>query len=263
MSDITLFLSGVASIWLYMTALFLFCILKKDNSWADVAWGIGFVLLAWHYYYWTDHPPTPRQLLVNILVTIWGLRLAWHIGSRHLKSSGEDFRYKKWREDWGKTWVWRSYLQVFLLQGAIMIMIALPIYFINISEVGTLGFVDMIGTIAFIFGFYWEAVSDYQLRQFKNDPTNKGKVMDKGLWRYSRHPNYFGEAVLWWGIYIIALCVQMPWFAVAFLSPGLITFLLMNVSGVPMLERKYKDRPDYQAYIRNTSAFFPAPPKSK
>ena len=173
-----------------------------------------------------------RGLLVNILISIWGIRLAWYINSRN-KSKTEDYRYLAWRKEWGKWFYVRSYLQVYLLQGFLLYFIALPVLAVNKSIASPLGWLDLIGVAIWIFGFFFEMVGYAQLAQFIKNPVNKGKLMQNGLWAYTRHPNYFGEVMLWWGILLIALSAPNGWLAIC--GPLTITFLILNVSGIPML----------------------------
>jgi steroid 5-alpha reductase family enzyme len=246
----------------YMTVWYLVARIKKDNSVADIAWGLGFVLVA-GYTFFFRRTSLFLPLLVTLLVAIWGLRLSFHIFRRNRKK-GEDPRYAAWRASWGRSFVWRSYLQVFLLQGFFLLVIASPFILVNTYRwtfpPGNHGHgVWQSGLLVWIAGFVFEAFADAQLARFKRDPANRGKIMDRGLWRYSRHPNYFGESLMWWGIFLIAMEVPYGWTTVA--SPALITFLLVRVSGVPLLEKRYAGNAEFQAYARRTSAFFPWFPK--
>ena len=247
------------AVFAYMTVVFVLALFKKDNSIVDVAWGPGFILVAaLTFLFWPG--ATARQILANVLVAAWGLRLGIHIALRN-RGRGEDFRYANWRRAWGRWFVPRSYLQIFLLQGVLMLAVAFPVVLINRPGGGAgLGVLDGLGTALWITGFLFEAVGDRQLRVFKRDPANKGKIMDRGLWRLTRHPNYFGEALMWWGIFVIALAVPGGWRAVV--SPVVITGLLLRVSGVTLLEKKYAGNAAYAEYIRRTSAFIPRPPKA-
>ncbi|MCJ7679308.1 MAG: DUF1295 domain-containing protein, partial [Candidatus Aminicenantes bacterium] len=170
-----------------------------------------------------------------------------------------DFRYAKWRKEWGRWFVLRSYFQVFILQGVLMGIIALPILLVNASMKPGLTWLDGLGVAVWVIGFCFETMGDLQLARFKKNPSNKGKIMTSGLWRYTRHPNYFGESAMWWGIFLITLSVPGGWVGVV--SPVLITFILLFVSGVRMLEKKYGDNPEFQAYAERTSVFIPFPPK--
>lgn len=252
-----LFLEAALVTLSYMSFMFILALIKKDNSIVDVAWGLGFILLAFYTLIAVGNYEA-RQIIVTALVTIWGLRLAVRIFIRN-RGKGEDFRYKKWRADWGKYWVIRSYLQVFLLQGVMMMLIASAFIIINSSSEGGLGVLDALGILIWLTGFAFEAVSDYQLDKFKADEQSKGKILDTGLWRYSRHPNYFGEVVQWWGIFIMALMVEGGWAGI--ISPFVITFLILKISGIPILEKAMSENPAFKAYKAKTSVFFPLPPK--
>lgn len=248
----TFFICALA-VWAYMTAVFILALILKDNSLVDVAWGPEFVLVA--VISLIRNPLfAPRQSLVIALVVIWGMRLAVHILIRR-KGHGEDFRYAKWRRDWGRAFVVRSYVQIFLLQGVFLMIIVSPIILVNASPATRLGAWDGLGILVWVTGFVFEVVGDAQLELFKGGGRNKGRIMTSGLWRYTRHPNYFGEAAMWWGISFIALSLPKGWMGLV--SPGLITFLLVKVSGVPLLERKYAGDPGFAAYARRTSAFIP------
>ena len=244
-------------VFLYMTGLFLIALVRKDNSLADIGWGLGFILVAGLSF---ARQPVhgPRALLAGGLVLAWGLRLALHIFVRN-RNRPEDFRYAKWRRDWGRWFVLRSYLQVFLLQGCFLLVIAYPLMLVNHTPGGPLGATDFAGSAVWLLGFVFETVGDAQLLRFKRDPENKGKVIMTGLWRITRHPNYFGEAAMWWGIFLIALGADNGWTAIV--SPLLITFMLLRVSGVRMLEKKYEGNPEFKAYARRTRAFVPWFPK--
>jgi len=242
----------------YMTLWFLISVLKKRNDVADVAWGLGFVLMAWVSFFLSDDPGE-RGLLVATLVSIWGFRLAWHIHARN-KGKEEDYRYLAWRNEWGKWFYPRSYIQVYLLQGMFLFLIVSPVLLINKSTGNDLGTLDMIGAAVWVLGFCFEAVGDAQLARFVKNPGNTGKLMRSGLWAYTRHPNYFGEVVQWWGVWLIALAVPGGWVGVV--GPVTITFLILKVSGIPMLEKKMEEHPEFREYKRRVSVFFPLPPRN-
>jgi len=252
------FLLTINILLVFMTAVFVLALYFKDNSIVDMAYGLAFVLICWAAFL-SNGSGHPRQLLALSLVTVWGVRLATHIFLRK-GDGGEDFRYRKWREEWGQTVVWRSFLQIFMLQGAVFFFVALPALLILNHPGGVLGLLDLIGVLVWFFGFAFEAIGDWQLLQFKKNPDNRGHVIQAGLWRFTRHPNYFGEATLWWGLFLLAL--GAPFGALAILSPVLIDFLLLKVSGIPMLEAKYEGNPEFEAYKKRTNAFFPWFPKS-
>lgn len=242
-------------------ALFLLWLLSlrlKDASIVDIFWGLGFAMIAVTSYLVTGGY-VGRKKMMTVLVVVWGVRLAWHIGSRNL-GKGEDFRYQAMRKKHGERFSVVSLYTVFLLQGVLMWIISLPLQAAQISaQPDTLTALDLAGVAVFLIGFLFEAIGDLQLRQFKSDPANKGKLMDRGLWALTRHPNYFGDALLWWGFYLIA-CAAGGWWTV--FSPMLMTFLLVKVSGVAMLERSLtKTKPEYEAYARRTNAFLPWFPK--
>ncbi len=240
----------------YMTPWFIISIIIKRSDVADIAWGLGFVLLAWFSFYLSGY--SLKSLLVNSLVTIWGTRLAWHIYNRN-KNKSEDSRYAEWRSSW-KNFYLRSFLQIFMLQGVFLYLISLPVIFINHSASNIFQLMELIGLIVWSIGFYFESTGDRQLKAFISDPANNGKLMDRGLWQYSRHPNYFGEVTQWWGIFIMALSI--PGSLLTIIGPLTITVLILFVSGVPLLEKKYAGRPDFEAYKKRTSVFIPLPPKA-
>ena len=241
----------------YMSLWFLVSLIKKRNDVADVAWGLGFVLMAWTSFFLAGYF-SMRALLVCTLVSIWGLRLAWHIHTRN-KGKTEDYRYLAWRKQWGKYFFIRSYLQVYIMQGFLLFLIVLPVLLINKSLASSLGWIDFAGVAIWLFGFYFEAVGDAQLAQFIKDSTNKGKLIQSGLWAYTRHPNYFGEVTQWWGLWLIALSVPSGWLGI--IGPITITFLILKVSGIPMLEKKMEENPEFAEYKRKVSMFVPLPRK--
>ena len=243
-----------------LTCMFLLWLLSlalKNSSIVDIFWGIGFVIVTWLAFS-LGSGYIPRKQLVAVLVTMWGLRLALHIFFR-LWNNGEDFRYANWRTQNSSRWWWVSFFQVFLLQGVLMWIIGAPLIAAETSGFPViLTPLDVLGVIVWMFGFLFETIGDLQLMSFKQNPKNKGKLFSKGLWRFTRHPNYFGEAVLWWGYYLIALASGSWW---TIFSPILMTYLLVKVSGVAMLERTMQLKPGYEEYMRKTSAFFPWFPK--
>ena len=245
-------------LWAYMSLGFVISLVKGRNDVADVAWGLGFVLLAWTSFFLSRASGT-AGILVGILVSVWGLRLAWHIHARN-RGKAEDYRSMAWSLEWGKWFYARSYLQVYLLQGALLFLIALPVLIINRVAGGTFGFLGGIGVGVWLFGFIFESVGDAELARFAKDPRNRGKILQSGLWRYTRHPNYFGEVVQWWGIGLVALGVARSW--VGMIGPLTITILILKISGIPMLERKMAENPDFADYKKRTSVFVPRFPKT-
>lgn len=238
-----------------MFGIWLLSVARKDASIADTFWGLGFVLIATVSYANTEGYPG-RKVLIVALTAVWGIRLAAHILWRN-KGKGEDFRYRGMRKRHGKHFSIVSLFSVFGLQGLLMWIISFPLQIAQISPApARLGLLDWIGAAVWLIGFLFESLGDLQLARFKANPNNKGRVMDRGLWRYTRHPNYFGDSLMWWGFFLIALSVPAGIWTL--ISPLLMTGLLMKVSGVALLEKTLtKTKPDYHDYVRRTSAFFP------
>jgi len=242
-----------------MTVWFIISLWKKRNDVADIAWGLGFVIISWLSFFIASEYSW-RAILVNIIVMIWGLRLAVHIYRRNSKKQ-EDYRYLDWRNKWGKWFLIRSYLQVYLLQGFFLLIIISSVIFINKNSASIINIFDIIGCLVWLMGFLFEVVGDWQLAKFIKDPNNRGRIMQTGLWKYTRHPNYFGEVVQWWGIFIIAL--SLPMGIITIISPITITILILFVSGIPLLEKKMINNPEFKEYARKTSIFIPWPSKYK
>jgi len=241
----------------YFSVFFLFGTLKKNNGIVDIGWGLGFALLAWPALF-LNHVLSLPQVTAACMATVWGLRLFYHILKRNA-GKPEDFRYAAWRKAWGKWLLPRAFLQIYMLQGLFMLVISLPLTIPADPARVMFAPLYVLGALLFATGFFFEAVGDRQLRDFIRDPANKGKIMDQGLWQYTRHPNYFGESVIWWGIFFTAVSGGVPWYAAA--GPAAITFLLLFVSGVPLLEKSMMKRPGYAEYAARTSVFLPLPPK--
>ncbi len=261
MDFLNIYLTGLLAILIAVTLVWLLSLAIKDSSIVDIFWGTGFVIVALVYAALTPDGAAPRKLLLLALVALWGLRLSLHIGARNI-GKPEDFRYAAWRTQYGSRWWWRSFFQVFLLQGLLLWIISAPLLAAQISpQPAALGLLDGLAVLVWIIGFAFEAGGDWQLRQFKRDPNNRGKVLDRGFWRYTRHPNYFGDAVQWWAFWLIAVAAGGWW---TVFSPLLMTFLLVRVSGVAMLEKTLADsKPQYRDYIARTPAFFPWFPKDR
>lgn len=253
-------LIGLGIILTVSTLVWVLSLRLQDASVADVCWGLGFVLLVWVYCLLSP-ALTPRSWLVATLITLWGARLSWHIFRRD-QGKGEDPRYQAMRAAHGGAFWWRSLFVVFWLQGAILWFVALPLLVaVRAAQPAALTPVDAVGGLLFAIGFGFEVVGDRQLRRFKADRANHGQVLDSGLWRYTRHPNYFGDAVLWWGLYAIASASPGGWLTA--LSPALMTFLLVRVSGVTLLEQSLTtSKPGYRSYIARTPAFVPWFPRT-
>ncbi len=230
---------AVAVALAYMTFLFILATIFKDNSIADIAWGPGFIVVTWAALIANGNYGA-RQLVTAGLVTVWGLRLGIRIARRNI-GKGEDPRYRKWREEWGRWFTLRSYLQVFVLQGCILVLNLTPVLLIMASAREMPAWSDYLGLAVWCVGFACESLGDYQLDRFLADPANRGTIIDRGLWKYSRHPNYFGECTMWWGIFIIALSGDWGWVGV--IGPLIITGTILFVSGIPMTERMMEKTP--------------------
>ena len=245
---------GLLLILACMTLLWLISLLKKDVSIVDIFWGLGFIIVSL-FYFNLNQSHSIRQWFVLALVIFWGLRLALYILRRNW-DHGEDPRYRAWREQAGSSFWWKSYFKVFLLQGVVLWIVSWPLQAAQQSAKPLWTIFDVIAIILWSGGFLFETVGDFQLARFKRKLLNKGKVMRTGLWACTRHPNYFGEALIWWGFFAFALNAPSSWWTI--ISPMLMTFLLMRVSGVAMLEKSLVvTKPEYKNYIESTNAFFP------
>ena len=254
--DFSPFLVCAASIGLCVFVLWLVSIPIRDVSIADIWWGPGFSLIAWTAWINTT-PQSSRYTMVVVVMTLWGLRLATFMARRNL-GHGEDSRYQAMRGNSAHFW-WVALFKVFLFQGALQLVVALPIYATALSTVPTT-ILDYLGCLIALIGVIIEALADHQLKQFKAQPSNQGQVMDQGLWGYSRHPNYFGNAVIWVGMGVMGIAAGGPWWILA--GPAIMIFLLLKVSGVAMLESTITERrPAYREYMERVPAFIPWPKK--
>jgi steroid 5-alpha reductase family enzyme len=250
MSPISRFLLSLLVILFSQHLVFGFAAWRRRNDFADIAWGLGFVVVGCFNWFLTPSP-SPRGDLVLALVTLWGVRLMQHIGSR-VASHGEDARYQAMRKGWGDHQAWNSYVKVFMLQGALLAVVSLPVIFGVSLASSPWRWTDLLGAALFLFGLAVETISDRQLARFVR--TKKpGQIMQTGLWKYSRHPNYFGEILLWWALAVI-VCATGAW--IAAVGPLMITALILKVSGIPMIENRYAGNPDFERYKKRTSAFF-------
>lgn len=245
-----------ALLWCSLFLVWLISIPKRDVSIIDIFWGFGFVEVAW-FSFLRRAAPTWTEWLLLILTTIWGLRLTAYLGWRK-RGHGEDRRYAAMRQSHGDSFVLRSLLTVFTLQAVLLWIIAMPQQWRIKDDVAT--WTVIVGVALWTVGFAFESIGDYQMMRFKANPDNEGKVLDSGLWRYTRHPNYFGDTLVWWGLFLIfASDGRQLW---AIISPLLMTFLLLRVSGVTLLEKDLSQRkPAYADYAARTSSFIPWPPK--
>jgi steroid 5-alpha reductase family enzyme len=243
-----------------MTLLWLLSLRLRDASIVDMFWGPGFVLIAWIAFALSGNTSW-RVWLIAIMVTIWGLRLGIYLFWRN-HGKGEDPRYQAMRQHHGDSFWWMSLFIVYLLQGVLMWIVSWPIQLIHfLPQSPSLTWLDAVAVLLWLTGMFFETVGDGQLARFKADPINAGRVMSQGLWRYTRHPNYFGDFLVWWGFGLFVL--NGGWAGMwALIGPFLMSVLLIKVSGVTLLEQRlHHTRPAYQDYVRRTSSFFPKPPR--
>lgn len=243
-----------------MILLWLLSLYLKNASIVDIFWGLGFIIIFWSTAWIATSSLSTTSLVLGSIITIWGLRLATHIYVRN-HNQPEDFRYANWRTEAGPSWWWKSFFKVFLLQGILLWIIAAPLVAVHTSIATPLKCecTVLTGVALWLVGFMFEAGGDYQLKKFKSNPANKGKLLTTGYWSVTRHPNYFGDAAQWWGFYLIAFSTGAWW---TIFSPAIMTYLLMKVSGVVMLEKSLKEtKPEYTNYIKSTSSLFPWFPK--
>jgi steroid 5-alpha reductase family enzyme len=242
-----------------MLVLWLASIRLRDVSIIDPFWGLGFVVVAWIAGL-TGGGDTGRRLLLVSLTTIWGLRLFGYLLWRN-RGKPEDFRYAAMRERHGSRFVWVSLVTVFALQGVLMLVVSLPVQMGQVPATPGLGPVAALGTAVWVSGLAFESIGDWQLSRFRANSDNRGRVLDSGLWRYTRHPNYFGDFLVWWGLWLIA--AETGWGLLTIPGPIIMSILLIRVSGVALLERDIgRRRPGYAEYVRRTSPFFPRPPRA-
>jgi steroid 5-alpha reductase family enzyme len=253
---LTQLLGTLLVVLITMIGLWLISLWRRDASVVDPFWGTGFVIVAAYALFTTPAAQdAARCLLLAALTTIWGLRLSIYLLWRNL-GHGEDRRYKAMRDHHGPRFWWVSLLTVFLLQGVLLWIVSMPIQVAMFrASTSPLGWFDFVGVSLWCVGLFFEAVGDWQMAGFQANPDNTGRVMNRGLWQWTRHPNYFGDFCIWWGLYLIATPGSAGW---TVFSPLLMSFFLLKVSGVTLLEKTITTRrPDYAAYQARTSAFFP------
>jgi len=255
MTFIEIWLNGFILSMVLLTILWAISVFLKNASIIDPFWGFGFVVLAFYYLYITGNY-SPRAVLLTALVTIWGARLSLYLLWRN-SGHGEDYRYQQFRQDYGpERYWWLSFFQVFLLQGVLMSIVALPLLGTMMNaNLDSLTLLDFIILTTWLVGFSFEAFGDYQLTKFKSDPNNKGKVLNTGFWKYTRHPNYFGDSAIWWSFGLFAI-ISGSYYVIV--GPIVMNLLLLKVSGVSLLEKSLKKtKPLYADYIQKTNAFLP------
>lgn len=245
---------GLSGIGLFMFTAWLLSLRMKDASIVDRLWGLNFILLAWIYYSQSDETYW-RHLVVLLFLCIWGGRLSLHIHQRN-RGHPEDYRYQAMRKNHGNSFWWYSLFSVFLLQGFLSFLISAPILWIFADSMTLFSIVDLLAIFLWGVGFYFEAAGDRQLKKFKSDPNNKGKILDQGLWALTRHPNYFGDALMWWALFLLAVPVPSGW--MSFFGPVIMSIFLRYISGVTLLEKSLSHtKPGYLEYVNKTPAFIP------
>ena len=247
------FIISLAIIFIYMNILYVIAIVKKNNSIVDIGWGLGFVITS--FLTLINKNITLSLLLPTVLILLWGSRLSYHIFKRNFGKE-EDYRYQNMRKSFGKNFYLKSYFYIFMFQGLMMFLVLIPTISYNYTNnISNFNLNNLIGLFIWLIGYFFEVVGDYQLKVHISKKENKGKIMKTGLWKYTRHPNYFGESTMWWGIFIMTLNSEIGVFGI--ISPMLITFLLLFVSGVPLLEKRYENNKEFIEYKKVTSKFIP------
>ncbi len=253
----TILLFNAVGILSLMLCVWLMSVRRSDVSIVDIVWGMGFVLVAWTS--WAVRDAGERSLWIPVLTTVWGVRLSGYLTWRN-HGKPEDHRYAAMREKHGTAFRWISLFTVFLLQGLILFLVSMPQQLAQAYREDRVALL-ITGIVLFSVGFCFETVGDWQLARFRRNPENKGRVLNTGLWRLTRHPNYFGDFCVWWGLGVLSLSCGAPVLVLA--SCVLMSILLLRISGVALLEKSLVSRRDgYAEYIRRTSAFFPWPPRN-
>jgi steroid 5-alpha reductase family enzyme len=261
MESIALYITSLIITLGVTSVLFFVAQFKKDNSIIDIAYGLTFIAVAFELVSMQSKTLAPASIIILFLITVWGTRLAYRIFMKN-RGKGEDFRYQSWRKAWlrhgARYYYARAYLQIFILQGIVISIVLLP-FTLTLTTTSQSNSLLLIGLAVWIIGFFFEVVGDRQLDAFIKKKNKTDMIMKTGLWKYTRHPNYFGESTMWFGLGFIAYSSGVSLFV--FFSPLLITFLLLKVSGIPMLEKKWTGIPEWEVYKAKTSAFIPLPPK--
>ncbi len=258
-------LSGLVllCVFVFMTFMFIVSRFMHRTDVVDAAWGPAFVVAAGSAFVFNVFGLVPGanvQTMVTVLVVIWAMRLSYAIG-RRLFSKTEDVRYVNLRKQWKGNEFANTFVRIFAVQAVLATLISSAVIHINLSQPTELTIYAYVGLVIWLIGFLFESIGDLQLKRHLSNPKNKGKLMTSGLWKYTRHPNYFGEATMWWGIFMIALGTPYGWLGIV--TPVVITYLLLFVSGVPMTEKAFEGRPGWSAYKKRTSKFFPLPPNKE
>ncbi|MFX1569238.1 MAG: DUF1295 domain-containing protein [Promethearchaeota archaeon] len=267
-----LIIIGYSTLFLFFYLIIAFIVgtIKKNNGLMDIFYGPGYSVIALTsliHYFILENALNIRQIIVTVLVIIWSIRLASYVFIRN-RGKPEDYRYKAMRERWKTNILLKSLIRVYIFQGIVIFIVAFPVWFVNISinplVLNLLDFAGItlwLGGIVWLIGFLFETIGDYSLYKFLSKPENKGEVMDRGVWKLSQHPNYFGEVTQWWGIYIIVLAT--PFGFITILGPIFITYMIIKVSGIKLLDKRFEADSKYAKYKQRTSVFFPWFPKKK
>lgn len=247
------------AVGIMMLGMWLLSLRLRDVSVVDIGWGLGFVLIVWVLFGFSEK--TPKCWLIAVLTSIWGLRLSGYLFLRN-HGKPEDYRYAAMREKHGSRFPLVSFFTVFVLQGVVMLVVALPVITgMSIEADSPINALTILGCVLWLVGFSFEAGGDWQLRSFKANPANAGKVLSSGFWKYTRHPNYFGDFAVWWGMYFVSFGSGLAWWSA--IGPAAMSFFLMKVSGVTLLEKNLNKKPGYAAYVARTNAFFPWFPRTQ
>lgn len=261
MESIALYITSLIITLGVTTILFFIAQFKKDNSIIDIAYGLTFIAVTYELASMQTRALAPASIFILFLITVWGIRLAYRIFMKN-RGKGEDFRYQAWRKEWSRHgtryYFARAYLQIFILQGIIISIVLLP-FTLSLVTASLSNSLLLVGLVVWIFGFIFEVVGDRQLDAFIKNPNKTSTIMKTGLWKYTRHPNYFGESTMWFGLAFISYSSGVS--LLVFLSPILITSLLLFVSGIPLLEKRWAGIPEWEVYKAKTSPFIPLPPK--
>lgn len=266
-----LIIIGYSALFLliYLLVAFVIGTIKKNNGLMDVFYGPGYFVLALSSLILSlifNKVVDLQQIVITSLVFVWAFRLATYVFIRN-RSKPEDYRYQAMRKRWKTNVVLKSFIRIYMFQGLVIFIVAFPVWFVNINANPTINILNFsgitlwLGGIIWLIGFLFESFGDYQLYKFKQNPENKGKVMDKGLWKYTQHPNYFGEVTQWWGIFVVALAV--PFGFVSIIGPIFITYMIIKVSGIRLLNWRYRSDDKYAEYKKRTRVFFPWFPKKE
>ncbi len=247
-------LNALLIILAYFFIFFIVGTAIKNNSIVDIGWGLGFVVASWILYL-VYQPTSFAPLLANILISLWGLRLFYYIMRRNIFAE-EDFRYQNWRKAWGKWVIPRAFLQVYMLQGLFMFAIGSTVYYLNVNDV-SFNYLSIVGLVIWLIGYLFEVIGDRQLK--RHIASKRGGIITTGLWQYTRHPNYFGEILMWWGLYLFAVLLDpSAWWLVY--SPLAMTYIFVFVS-TPLLEERMKTRDGWEEYAKRTNKLFAWFPK--